>query len=60
MADHAGDPAKQPPACREKGVTQCPNMRETGGGMEGERYRCEVCGESYFLDYDDMRRRAQP
>ena len=33
----------------------CPNMREDGGGMEGERYRCAVCGDSYFLDYEDMK-----
>lgn len=33
----------------------CPNLQETGGGFEGERYECTVCGESYFLDYDDMR-----
>lgn len=33
----------------------CPNMKEVGGGMEGERYRCAVCGKSYFLDYEDMK-----
>lgn len=35
--------------------TQCPNLKEVGGGFSGERYRCDVCGKSYFLDYDDMR-----
>lgn len=35
--------------------TQCPNLKEVGGGMSGECYGCDVCGKSYFLDYDDMR-----
>ncbi len=35
--------------------TQCSNIKEVGGGMSGEQYRCDVCGKSYFLDYDDMR-----
>ncbi len=33
----------------------CPNMKEVGGGMEGERYRCALCGKGYYLDYDEMR-----
>jgi hypothetical protein len=33
----------------------CPNMKEVGGGMEGERYRCAVCGKGYFLDYEEMK-----
>ena len=33
----------------------CPNMKEVGGGMDGERYRCAVCQKGYFLDYDEMR-----
>lgn len=33
----------------------CPNMKEVGGGFEGERYRCAVCGKGYFLDYEDMK-----
>ena len=33
----------------------CPNMQEYGGGMDGERYHCDVCNKGYFLDYDDMR-----
>lgn len=33
----------------------CPNMKEAGGGFEGERYRCDICGKSYFLDYEDMK-----
>lgn len=66
MSDRKGDPAKQPPECTpvftpfpgetNRGTwSQCPNLKETGGGFEGERYRCEVCGESFFLDYDEMR-----
>lgn len=34
---------------------RCPNLKETGGGMDGERWECTVCGESYYLDYDEMR-----
>lgn len=33
----------------------CSNMKEVGGGFEGERYRCAVCGKGYFLDYEDMK-----
>lgn len=33
----------------------CPNMQEVGGGMDGERYRCAVCGKGYFLDYEEMK-----
>jgi hypothetical protein len=61
-----GDKSKQPPECAPRftpsaqnprlGVwSRCPNLKETGGGMSGEQYDCAVCGESYFLDYDDMR-----
>lgn len=64
-----GDPAKQTAECKEKYDTykpnpnapgfviwwHCPNIKEVGGGMEGERYRCSLCGESYFLDYEDMK-----
>lgn len=35
--------------------TKCPNIKETGGGFDGEQYDCEVCGESYFLDYEEMK-----
>jgi hypothetical protein len=66
MGDRKGDKSKQPPECEprftpsahdpHRGVwSQCPNLKETGGGMAGERYDCDVCGESYFLDYDEMR-----
>lgn len=33
----------------------CPNMKEVGGGFDGERYRCDVCGKGYFLDYEEMK-----
>lgn len=39
----------------EKPSDCCPNVKEVGGGFEGERYRCDVCGYSYFLDYEDMK-----
>lgn len=61
-----GDKSKQPPYCESRftpsqrdprlGVwSRCPNLKEDGGGMAGERWSCAVCGESYFLDYDEMR-----
>jgi transposase-like protein len=57
MSDIKGDKSKQPPECQPEkyGRNPCPNMKETGGGFEGERYRCEICGETFFLDYDEMR-----
>jgi hypothetical protein len=67
MADHEGDPSKQPPGCKSvftpiqnhpQGLghwSKCPNLKETGGGMDGERWSCGVCGKSYWLDYDEMR-----
>jgi hypothetical protein len=54
MADRRGDPSKQPPECKG-GATSCPNLEETGGGMDGEQYNCKVCGEAFYLDYDEMR-----
>lgn len=33
----------------------CPYMKETHSDFHGERYRCEMCGKSNYLDYDDMR-----
>ena len=36
-------------------LDRCANMRCTYEGMDGERYRCDRCGESYFLDYEEMR-----
>lgn len=67
MSDRKGDPSKQPPECKSvftpipnhpQGLghwSRCQNIKETYSGMDGERYGCDVCGESYFLDYDDMR-----
>ena len=47
----------EPVACglANPGYQDCKNMKEVGGGMEGERYRCSVCGKGYFLDYEDMK-----
>jgi len=36
--------------------SNCPNVKEEFlTAMDGERYRCRVCGYSYFLDYEDMK-----
>ncbi|MEH3063825.1 MAG: hypothetical protein PGN33_14150 [Methylobacterium radiotolerans] len=52
-------PDNPPPANAWPGAqgrwTTCPNRKEDNGGFDGERYRCEVCGKSYFLDYEEMR-----
>lgn len=52
--DRKGDKSRQPVGCDETEQT-CPNMKEVGGGFDGERYACEVCGAGYYLDYDEMR-----
>lgn len=45
----------QPCGIADPSTRDCPNMREVGGGMDGERYRCDVCGKGYFLDYEEMK-----
>jgi hypothetical protein len=48
--------ATQQTACvSREDKARCPNVRCTYEGMDGERYRCDLCGYSYFLDYDEMR-----
>lgn len=69
--ERKGDTTKQPPECKpvftphptprphmaigEGTWSRCPNLKETGGGLDGEQYECAVCGKVYFLDYDEMR-----
>ena len=53
MTDTPGDKTKQPPECNED--TRCPNIKCTYEGMDGERYRCETCGASFYLDYEEMK-----
>lgn len=59
MSDRKGDPLKKPPECgiRDgRGASwDCPHLKEVGGGFEGERYKCEVCGEYFYLDYEEMK-----
>ncbi len=52
-----GDTEKQPLECQALGENKmaCPNLQEVGGDYEGERYLCYICGEKFFLDYDEMR-----
>ena len=46
----------RPPGALGQGTwSQCPNLRETRGGFDGEQYDCEVCGERLYLDYEDMK-----
>ena len=51
------DTLVQPVACdiADPSARDCDNMKEVGGGMDGERYRCDVCGKGYFLDYEEMK-----
>ena len=50
------DDEKKTPCSKEtRNHMMCRNMKMTYEGFDGERYRCKVCGESYFLDLDEMR-----
>jgi transposase-like protein len=55
MRDYDGEEKLRTEHCKMVGVDRCENMQEVGGGMEGERYRCAVCGATYWLDYEDMK-----
>ena len=71
MADYPGDKSKQPPECEPRFTphpvpkppgavgqgtwSQCPNLRTSYEGFDGERWVCDVCGKSYFLDYEEMK-----
>lgn len=53
-------PPAPPPTDAEKVGKQCPKcqegrVRETFSDMSGERYRCDKCTYSYYIDYDDIR-----
>lgn len=37
------------------GCMKCPNMKKVLSDWDGEWYNCEVCGESYELDYEEMK-----
>lgn len=47
--------APQPCGIADPSARDCQHMKEVGGGMDGERYRCAVCGKGYFLDYEEMK-----
>lgn len=35
---------------------RCKHCKEVPStSMDGERYECEKCGDTYYLDYDEMR-----
>jgi hypothetical protein len=42
MTDRSGDDTKKPDECKRLGFVHCPNMKETGGGMEGEIIQEEI------------------
>lgn len=52
-----GDKNKRPPECKtDEDLFKCPHLIERNlTDMNGERYRCDVCGKSFYLDYDEMR-----
>lgn len=52
---HRWSTASEPCNISNPSYHDCPNMKEVGGGFEGERYCCAVCGKGYFLDYEDMK-----
>lgn len=55
MADIKGDATKRPPTCMTETMpTSCPHIKNIYEGYDGERWRCDVCGESFFLDYGEM------
>lgn len=54
MSDRKGDKSKQPPECKIEFENHCPHIKETGS-MQGEQYDCPVCGERFYLDYEEMR-----
>ncbi|WP_315833957.1 hypothetical protein [Bradyrhizobium prioriisuperbiae] len=58
MADRKGDETKRPSNCgrRDGQWKPCPNLKEIDPrNMSGETYSCNVCGEHYYLDYEEMR-----
>lgn len=50
----ATNSAAAPCGIADPTTRDCENMKEVGGGMDGERYRCDVCGKGCFLDYEEM------
>lgn len=54
--DRSVRPASEAHKCVQAGGPKmCEHLKCTYEGMGGERYRCDVCGRSYFLDYEEMR-----
>ncbi|ANL02640.1 hypothetical protein [Rhizobium phage RHEph18] len=55
VSQNAPDLEDKPCGISDPSTRDCPNMKEVGGGMDGERYRCAVCGKGYYLDYEEMK-----
>ena len=54
--DRPVGPASEARQCVQAGGPKmCTNLKCTYEGMDGERYRCDVCGRNYFLDYEEMK-----
>ncbi len=55
VSQNVPDLEDKPCGIADPTTRDCPNMKEVGGGMDGERYRCAVCGKGYYLDYEEMK-----
>ena len=57
MVDREPDQKLQTDECKKlESVLRCKNMKDTNPtSIDGEQYRCEVCGAAVYLDYDEMR-----
>lgn len=48
-------PASEAQQCVQAGGPKmCEHLKCTYEGMDGERYRCDVCGRSYFLGLNGL------
>ena len=57
MSNKPGDQSKKPPECKALGKFpyKCQNLKEIGSDFEGEQYKCEICGQQIYLDYEEMK-----
>ena len=55
VAEGETQPVAWPCGIASPSYHDCPNMKDVGGGMDGERYWCAICSKGYYLDYEDMK-----